>query len=94
MISTSIPRHFNKAIKEIWVLQIHLSKPQDPESIQLLKQKRFRAAYDLLLIREAGGEKLSGLGKWWTKFQFETLENQKTMIKVMKNYKKILKNND
>ncbi len=30
---------------------------------------RFRAAYDLLLLRENSGEPLQGLSQWWTDYQ-------------------------
>ena len=39
-----------------------------PEKSKMtLKHKRFRAAYDFLILREKSGEKLGGAGDWWTK---------------------------
>ena len=39
-----------------------------PEKAHIaIKHKRFRAAYDFLLLREKSGEKLNQIGDWWTK---------------------------
>ena len=34
-----------------------------------MQHPRFRAAYDLLLLRENAGEISPGLGEWWTAYQ-------------------------
>jgi poly(A) polymerase len=41
---------------------------------------RFRAAYDLLLLRENSGEQLDGLSQWWTDFQNANTEAQSEML--------------
>ncbi|MFP6806044.1 MAG: polynucleotide adenylyltransferase PcnB [Pseudomonadales bacterium] len=66
---TSIPRRFSGPIKEIWNLQFRLPMRQGKKPDVLLGHKRFRAAYDFLLLREESGEDLDGLGEWWTKYQ-------------------------
>ena len=45
---------------------------------------RFRAAYDFLLLREASGEELNGLGQWWTRFQ-ESNEEEREQLLVSRN---------
>ena len=35
----------------------------------MLRNPRFRAAYDFLLLREQSQEIPGGLGRWWTEFQ-------------------------
>ncbi|MBR9885198.1 MAG: polynucleotide adenylyltransferase PcnB [Oceanospirillales bacterium] len=65
--STAIPRRFSGPVRDIWELQQRL--PRRSRADQLLTHPRFRAAYDLLLLRENSGEDLDGLGQWWTDFQ-------------------------
>ena len=43
--------------------------------------KRFRAAYGFLLLREASGEQLDGLGDWWTQFQENAPEQRLEMTR-------------
>ena len=61
-----IPNRIQKSIKEIWEMQIMLLRIPE-KSKMTLKHKRFRAAYDFLILREKSGEKLGGAGDWWTK---------------------------
>lgn len=65
----TIPKRFSLMMKEIWEFQIRLKKTSGRWPKQLVSQKRFRAAYDFLLLREQAGEQLNGLGAWWTAFQ-------------------------
>jgi poly(A) polymerase len=68
---TSIPKRFSIPMREIWDLQIRLTKRQGKRAHTLSGHPRFRAAYDFLLLREQAGEKLNGLGEWWTQFQID-----------------------
>ncbi len=63
----SIPKRFSIPMREIWEFQLRL--PKKRRAHQLVTQKRFRAAYDFILLREQSGEDLEGLGQWWTDFQ-------------------------
>ncbi|MDG2070919.1 MAG: polynucleotide adenylyltransferase PcnB [Pseudomonadales bacterium] len=67
LLFTSIPRRFSTPMREIWNLQFRL--PNRKKAKALVGHKRFRAAYDFLLLRELAGEKLDNLGAWWTKYQ-------------------------
>lgn len=67
--STAIPRRFSTPIREIWEMQIRFPRRDGKRAQRLLEQPRFRAAYDLLLLRENSGEDLGGLSQWWTEFQ-------------------------
>ena len=65
----SIPKRFALAIRDTWYLQTQLDRRQGDRAERLLAHPKFRAAYDFLLMREASGENLNGLGNWWTKYQ-------------------------
>lgn len=65
----SIPKRFSIPMREIWEFQLRLPRRNGSRAQALLGHKRFRAAYDFVLLREKSGEDLEGLGQWWTKYQ-------------------------
>jgi poly(A) polymerase len=65
----AIPRRFTLPMREIWEFQSRLTHRSGKKSLSLLGHRRFRAAYDFLLLREASGEDLDGLGQFWTEMQ-------------------------
>jgi poly(A) polymerase len=64
-LHTAIPKRFSLPVREIWDLQPRLEKKQTRRVKDILAKRRFRAAYDLLLLREASGEPLDGAGAFW-----------------------------
>ena len=70
----AIPKRFSQPMREIWELQHRLENPRGKRAAELPDQRRFRAAYDFLLLRESGGEDTGGVGEWWTRFQELDLE--------------------
>lgn len=78
---TSLPKRFLLPMREIWDLQYRLPQRQGMRALRLLDHPRFRAAYDFLLMREAAGEQLDGLGTWWTRFQGAGDEEREQMVK-------------
>lgn len=76
---TSIPRRFSGPIRDIWFLQFRLPARFGNKPDFLLGHKRFRAAYDFLLLREQAGEKTRNLGDWWTEYQEATPERREEM---------------
>lgn len=85
---TSIPRRFTGPMRDIWFLQFRLSNRYGNKPDYLMEHKRFRAAYDFLLLREEVGEKTSGLGEWWTEYQEATDERKEALKKAAGNKKK------
>jgi poly(A) polymerase len=77
---TSIPKRFSRPMQEIWELQFRLARRTKQRIMKSLQHPRFRAGYDLLLLREEAGEIQTDLGPWWTEFQFATKERQSQMI--------------
>ena len=64
-----IPKRFSIPMREIWEFQLRLQRRQGKKAAELVEHRRFRAAYDFLLLREQAGEDTGGLGPWWTEFQ-------------------------
>ncbi len=65
----AIPRRFTNVIREIWDLQKRLQNRHGKRPFALLHNKRFRAAYDFLLLRAEVGGASQELADWWTEFQ-------------------------
>ncbi len=78
----SIPRRFSGPAKDIWCLQDRFEARQGKRPFRLLAHKRFRAAYDFLLLRRDSGEPLEALCDWWTEFQTADEVEQKSMIQA------------
>ena len=81
---TAVPRKFQSYIKDIWVLQLKLHSRIGKQPYKTLKHPRFRAAYDLLLLRERATNKKQDLGKWWTGFQKNDENIKKALINDLK----------
>lgn len=80
---TAIPKRFLIPMREIWTLQLRLPRREGKKAEGLLEHQRFRAAYDFLLLREEAGEKLDGLGGWWTRYQeADDLQREKLVAEL------------
>lgn len=78
--SVTLPLRVKGPAHEIWEMQ-SLLENRIPRSIErLLENRRFRAAYDFLLLREAIGEVSKELVDWWTKIQNCDVEQRQAMI--------------
>ena len=76
---TSIPKRFSGPMRDIWFLQSRLPSRFGQKPDRTMEHKRFRAAYDFLLLREQAGEKTEQLGEWWTEYQDATEERKLAM---------------
>ena len=65
----AIPKRFCTAIKEIWEMQYHLEHYKRQKAIYLMTKRRFRAGYDLLVLRERVGDCSAGLEHRWNQLQ-------------------------
>ena len=77
---TAISKQYAFIIKDIWEYQFRLNQRNPKKAFWLLQQRRFRAAFDFLLLRESSGELEAGLGAWWQQFQFANEQEQKNML--------------
>jgi poly(A) polymerase len=80
---TSIPKRFSANIREIWELQLRLTHRPALKADQLIEHPRFRAAYDLLVLREKSGEDLNGISAWWTDYQSADADQKELLIKEL-----------
>ncbi|EDY87618.1 poly(A) polymerase [gamma proteobacterium HTCC5015] len=66
---TAIPKRFSQMIRDMWSLQHKLENYGGGRAFGLLANKRFRAAYDFLLLREEMGENTKERANFWTQIQ-------------------------
>lgn len=77
----AIPRALITITREICLLQFRFTQRYGTRAYRLITHPRFRAAYDLLLLRSQTGEQISDLSNWWTSFNEASDAQRETMLK-------------
>ena len=77
---TSFPRRFSSPMKELLSMQWRFGQQQGARAARLLEHKRFRAAYDFLVLRAACGEVEQATVDWWTGIQNLPPEEQSKLL--------------
>ena len=72
----TLPRRFSVPMREMIQLQPRFSRRQGRRASVLLQHRRFRAAYDLLVLRAELGDVPLDLADWWTRIQSLSPEEQ------------------
>lgn len=80
----AIPRLMQTTIREICILQYRFTQRRGAQPYRLLEHPRFRAGYDLLLLRTNEGETTSELASWWTRFHDSALEEREKMMQELR----------
>jgi poly(A) polymerase len=81
----AIPKRITTLVRDIWQLQLRISRRHGKRAWKLMEHPKFRAAYDLLALR-ADVEKnpeLQRLTQWWGEFQAAVPVQQKTMLNTL-----------
>lgn len=66
---TAIPRRFSVITRQIWTMQPRFHKTRGRRAKSLMNDRRFRAAYDFLLLRVEEDASLQSLADHWTEAQ-------------------------
>jgi len=82
-IHLAIPRRFSLGLSEMFSLQPRLEHPTGRRALRLLTHPRFRAAYDLLLLRAELGLASPQMAQWWTQVQEVAPEEQGRMADAL-----------
>jgi len=77
--SIAIPKRFSQGVREMFGLQPRLEHPRGRRALRVLEHPRFRAAYDLLLLRAQYGLASSEMAQWWTRIQEVSAEERGQM---------------
>jgi len=74
---SALPKRFGEPMKEMLAMQYRFLEQRGPRAAKLLAHKRFRAAYDFLLLRARCGEVDEAIAEFWTEVQAMTPEEQR-----------------
>ena len=66
---TAIPRRFSVVTRQIWTMQPRFNNTRGRRAKSLLQERRFRAAYDFMLLRAEEDGSLQALCDHWTEAQ-------------------------
>jgi poly(A) polymerase len=79
----AIPKRFSLGVREMFALQPRLEHPRGRRALRVLEHPRFRAAYDLLLLRAQFGLAQTEMAQWWTRLQEVSAEERGTMADAL-----------
>ena len=65
----TIPKRFSLGVREMFAAQPRLEQPRGRRALRMLEQPRFRAGFDLLLLRADMGLAPRDIADWWTRVQ-------------------------
>ena len=75
----TLPKRFSLGMREMFALQPRLEHPRGRRALRVLEHPRFRAAYDLLLLRAEFGMAPNEMTQWWTTVQEVSAEERGRM---------------
>lgn len=83
--AVALHRRYTTVIREIWALQFQFNKRRGKYPMQTLMQQKFRAGFDLLVMRaEIEGGDLVELSAWWHEFQFSNDTQRNGLLDAIK----------
>jgi poly(A) polymerase len=77
---TAFPRRFSSPMKELLNMQWRFGEMQGARAARFIQHKRFRAAYDFLVLRASCGEVEQATVDWWTDLQSKPPEEQSKLL--------------
>lgn len=85
--SLAIPRRHTSVIRDIWWLQLQLTKRTGKIPERTLAQPKFRAAFDLLAMRAEieGGESIE-LVSWWHEYQQSNPQQRLDLVRQQQKF--------
>lgn len=78
----SIPKRFTGPMREMIALQPRFEVMHGRKGISLLEHRRFRAAYDFMVLRSEVGEVDTATAKFWTDVQEQSAEQRLQSFKI------------
>jgi poly(A) polymerase len=72
----AVPKRFTLPLREMLLLQPRFERREGRRTLALLNHPRFRAGYDLLLLRAEAGLVPAELASWWTEIQTLSAEQR------------------
>ncbi|MEJ0100803.1 MAG: polynucleotide adenylyltransferase PcnB [Pseudomonadota bacterium] len=79
----TIPKRFSLGVRDMFALQPQLEHPRSRRVLRLIEQPRFRAAFDLLLLRAQVGMAQQELVDWWAALQSAHPAQREQMVQAL-----------
>ncbi|HET7810964.1 MAG TPA: polynucleotide adenylyltransferase PcnB [Steroidobacteraceae bacterium] len=79
----AIPKRFSLGVREMFASQPRLEQPRGRRALRMLEQPRFRAGFDLLLLRADMGLADPDIAAWWTRVQEVSQSDRDRMADAM-----------
>ncbi len=77
----AIPRRHSATIRDIWQLQLRLTRRSGKRAFQMLELNKFRAGFDMLEMRgKVEGGQAKELATWWQEFQDSPSVHRQNMV--------------
>jgi len=84
----SIPRRFTVPMREMLALQPRFLHMRGRRAMKLLEHRRFRAAYDFMLLRAEAGQVGADIARFWTETQTQSAEERAESFELQATPKK------
>ena len=78
----SIPRRFTAPMREMLALQPRFLQMRGRRAMKLLEHRRFRAAYDFMLLRAETGQIDAEVAQFWTEAQTQSAEERAEIFEL------------
>ena len=78
----SIPRRFTAPMREMLAMQPRFDNNRGKRAMKLIEHKRFRAAYDFMMLRAECGDFDKDLAKFWTDVQKQNADERLVSFNV------------
>jgi poly(A) polymerase len=78
----SIPRRFTVPMREMLALQPRFTQTRGKRASSLLEHRRFRAAYDFMLLLSEVGQFDAEMAQFWTEIQRESAEQRAKRLQL------------
>lgn len=80
----SIPRRFTTPMREMLAMQPRFDVKRGKRALKLLEHRRFRAAYDFMILRAESGDFDRDLAEFWTGVQRQSADERVASFEVGK----------
>lgn len=82
--TTALPKRFTGPMQDIFELQERMCRASRKSALKTLAHRRFRAAFDFLVIRELAGDIEPGIAQWWLELQTAAPEDRKAILSTLR----------
>jgi poly(A) polymerase len=79
----TIPKRFSLGVRDMFAMQPMLEHPRSRRVLRMIDQPRFRAGYDLLLLRAQVGMAPRAVADWWTALQAAAPAQRNEMVMAL-----------